>query len=190
MESEDKPHQALILTERPKDARDRLLRVQQMPDLLERICEVVANGGSLVNLCRHWTVSHRQMFNWIKKQPCGQAMYDEAIRLRHEYTDEMVAAGLHAHAQSNIKDLFDSNGDPLNPHYLSDEISQSIESIKITERHTENGDKIVTRDYKLVDKLKSSDMLLRTRGKYLDKVEHSGSVKLEDILTGVNKKDE
>lgn len=183
-DQEERPDTALKLIERPKDVRERLERVLAKPDILERILEHVANGGSLVTLCKHWAVSYRKVMNWINKQPDGKRLYQEALDQRLEWADEMVLSGLQEHSQANIKDLFDQNGEPLAPHELPDEIAQSVDSIKITERHTESGDRIVTRDYKLVDKLKAKDMLNRTRGKYIDKTEHTIGQKLEDILAG------
>jgi hypothetical protein len=189
MSNEEKPITGLILTERPSEVRARFEAVIGKPDILERICEHVANGGSLVTLCRMWAVSYRKVMNWIKKQPNGLSFYNEALEQRKEWAEEMVLADLHNYSQADVRDLFDDNGELVQPNQLGDEIGPAIQSIQIKRKLDESGSVETTYDYKLVDKLKARDMLLRTQGKYVDKHEHSGSVSLVDIVAGSYLKD-
>jgi len=187
---EERPSTALELVERPREVQARFELVIAKPDLLERICEHVANGGSLVTLCRMWVVSYRRMMNWIKRQENGAAAYNEAMAQRQEWVEEMVMADLHNYAQADIRDLFNEAGDLINPHDLEDHVAPSIQSLQVKRRVDDTGTVETTFDYKLVDKLKTRDMLLRTLGKYIDKTEHSGTVNLADIIAGSHKKNE
>ncbi len=175
------PAAMLQVIESPKVMRERFEAVIAKPDILDRILEQVANGGSLVAMARFWSISHRKLYNWIKAQPGGIAGYDDALRLRREWILESTMSSLNSDSQSTVKRLYDENGDLIPPHKLDDETAASIQSVtqktKVGLDSTE-----ITQEYKFVDKLKARDMILRTEGKYLDKVEHSGSVTLEDIL--------
>jgi len=189
MSKEDKP--LLVITESPATLRARFEDVINRPDILERICEQIANGGSLVAMCRFWAISHRKLYNWIKSQPGGKAMYEEALELRQEWEDEMAKSDLLIYAQSDIRKLFTEDGHIIAPHDLDDDTAASLQSVQVKTRTYDDGSKETTHEFKLIDKLKTRDMLLRTRGKYLDKMEHSGSVTLEDILAkSWGKKDE
>lgn len=187
---EEKPQSALQLTERPQDVRKRLERVFAIPDLVAKVCEHVANGGSLLDLCRMWAVSYGRVLSWIYAQPDGRHQYERALEHRVEWADEMTLADIHTYAQADVRDLFDSDGRPLLPHELPDNVAIAVQSVDVVERTDENGGHTITHKIKLVDKLKARDMILRTRGKYIDKVEHSGSVSLEQIIAGSWKKEE
>lgn len=185
---EENTRTALELVERPREVKARFELVIAKPEILERICEHVANGGSLVSLCRMWVISYRKMMNWINAQPGGKATYDEALKQRGEWAQEMTLSDLHNYAQSDIRDIFNDQGEIINPKELEDHIAPAVQSVKVTTRYTEDGDKEVSHEIKLVDKLKTRDMLLRTQGKYIDKTEHSGSVNLLDIIVGTGTK--
>ncbi len=189
MSDEEKPISGLMILERPREVAARFEAVIAKPDLLERICEHVANGGSVVGLCRIWAVSYRKVMNWIKKQPNGLKDYDEALLQRDEWVREMALTDLHNYAQSDVRDLFDANGHIKNPKDLDDNIGPAVDSIEIKKSTDADGNVEESYKVKLVDKLKTRDMLLRTQGKYVDKHEHSGSVNLIDIIAGSYKKD-
>lgn len=188
--SEEKPISPLKLVDRPADLKARFEAVISKPEIVERICDHVANGGSLVHLCRMWAISYYRMMRWIKSQPNGEAMYNEALNARKEWAAEMVESDLYNFAQTDIREIFTDSGEVINPKDLDDHIAPGVQSIKVKTRYTEDGDKEVTHEIQLVDKLKARDMINRMQGKYVDKHEHSGSVNLVDIIAGSFKKDE
>ena len=181
-ESEEKPETALQLSDRPRDVRKRLELVFSIPDLFDKVVEHVANGGSLLTLCRMWAVSYGRVLTWIYAQPEGKEKYEWALEKRVEWADEMALVDIHTYAQADIRDLFHEDGSMKLASELPDHIAIAVQSIDVTERTDDAGNTTTTHKIKLVDKLKSRDMLFRTRGKYLDKVEHSGSLTLEQML--------
>lgn len=186
---------ALTLTERPIEIEKRFQAVISKPEILDRICEHVASGGSLVHLCKMWVLGYAKVMKWIKAQPGGEAKYKEALGLRDEWAQEMVQADLYLLAQSDIRDIFTDEGEIMNPKHLEDHIAPAVESIKIKKREIKGfegaDDELeTTYEIQLASKLKVIDMLNRRQGKYVDKTEHSGSVNLVDIIAGSYKKDE
>lgn len=187
--NEEKPETDLILTERPKVARERLERVLAIPELLNLVVDHVANGGSLLTLCRMWDVQYCKVLAWVYDQPGGKERYETSLERRVEWADEMVLTDLHTYAQADVRDLVDDEGRPRALEDLPDALAVSIQSIEVVEHvDIDTGQREITHKIKLVDKLKARDMLCRTRGKYIDKVEHSGSVSLEQMLTNSWKK--
>ena len=190
-DNEEKPSTGLMLIERPKAARERLERVLAIPELLDRVVDHVANGGSLLTLCRAWDVQYCKVLAWIYDQSNGKVRYETALERRIEWADEMVLTDLHTYSQADIRDLVDDEGKPRALKDLPDALAISIQSIEVVEHvDIESGQREITHKIKLVDKLKARDMLCRTRGKYIDKVEHSGSVSLEQIIAGSWKKND
>lgn len=192
---EEKPISALMLTDRPIEIEQRFNAIITKPDIVERICDFVANGGSLVTLCRMWVVSYAKVMKWIKTQPFGEENYKEALKLREEWEREMVTSNMHSYAQADVRDLFDDKGHIINPKDLSDEIAPAVQSVQIKTRSIpgrdgDDGEIETTFDVKLIDKTKVTDMLNRRQGNYIDKTEHSGSVNLVDIIAGSYKKNE
>lgn len=193
--AEEKLISALQIIERPVEVRQRFEAVITKPDIVERICDHVANGGSLVHLCRMWAISYGKMMRWLKTQPGAEAMYQDALAAREEWAQEVVLADLHNYAQADIRDVFDENGHVVNPKNLEDHIAPAVQSITVKTRQIkgfkDEPDEIETTfEVKLVDKLKVADMLNRRQGKYVDKVDHTGSVKLVDLIVGSYKKNE
>lgn len=191
---EEKPISALMLTDRPAEIEARFQAVITKPEIVARICDHVANGGSLIQLCRMWVVSYAKVMKWIKAQPNGEALYKEALALREDWERELVTCDMHNFARADIRDIFDDEGHIMNPKHLSDEIAPAIQEIEIKTREIKGNDDPdeveTTYRVKLVDKLKVTDMLNRRQGNYVDKTEHSGTVNLVDLIVGSYKKDD
>jgi len=97
-------------------------------------------------------------------------------------------------AKSDVRKLFNENGVMINVRDLDDDIAPTIASIEIDELWEHNGKEraIVgqTKKIKFWDKTRALEMLGRHLSLFIDKVEHSGTVTLEDLVTDSFKKPE
>ena len=171
---------ALQLTERPKALRERLKAIMDKPGIVELICEHVANGGSLIDLCSMWAVSYGKVVTWIYANPESKRLYQEAFQHRNEWADEMILSGLRTYAQADVRQLVDKSGKVLSLQDLPDAIAQSVQSIDIIIDIEGN----VTHKIKLVPKVQARQLLGKNRGLFVDKIEHSGIVKLDELIGG------
>lgn len=95
-------------------------------------------------------------------------------------------------ATSDIRKLFNENGGLLPPSEWPNDVAQAVSSIQVDELFDyDNGQKFqvgLTKKVKLWDKNAALDKLAKHLGLLVEKVELSGKVTLEDLVTGSFKK--
>ena len=134
-----------------------------------------ARDGSLHphQKCRQWG------YNKIKKPEIARAIenYQEELRERAKISATEALLQAKRIASSDIRDLFDKDGKPLSPNNLPEHVAPTLKSLKVEEKHTQNGDVIVTCKYEFWDKHKALDRLYRYLNMGPDHVqrnEHTG----------------
>lgn len=145
------------------------------PKIFNSALNHIANGGSLIDLCKMWELRYSDVMRVIRSNPDLKARYDQAMVDREEWAKERVLAEFKALATFSIKDLFDSNGVPIPIHQLPDQVASAIKEI--------NADG----DVKMVDKLKALDSLGKHMAGLVDKKEISGTLTLEQAILAAYK---
>jgi phage terminase small subunit len=107
---------------------------------------------------------------------------------RAQLRSEAILLELAKVAFSDIGEVLDFSGDVprLKPAKdIPSEARQSIESIKVkrfVEGRGEDSDQVEVTEFKLHDKLGALEKLGRYRKLFTDKVEHSGGIRVDDLL--------
>lgn len=90
-------------------------------------------------------------------------------------------------AFADVRKIFDEHGRLLPVHSLPSEISSSISSVKVVTQRIPGTDPVEVEhvaEIKFWDKKGSLELLGKHLKLFTDKVEHSGKVTLEDLVTG------
>ena len=88
-------------------------------------------------------------------------------------------------ALTDVRNVFDDNGETLSPHDLDEPTARAVASVEIEEKAG-----ATKRKYKLNDKRAAIELIARIKG-YMaaDKIEHSGRMTLEELVAGPDDSD-
>jgi hypothetical protein len=153
----------------------RLRLILKAARTLDVILSHVCNGGSLISLCDTWNVRYSDVVAWIRADKAREAAYDQAMRDRSEWTDEMILSEVRAACRFDIRRLYFPKGHLRAGHLIPIE-ELDAETARMIREVDEDG------KVKVYDRLKALELAGKNRKLYTDNVNHSGEVKLEDVL--------
>lgn len=166
---------------------DRDLKIYQDPDLLSKICKHVASGGSAITLAELWGVNFGELMGWIRLDKDRSKAYELALRDRNEWTLERILSELKDLATVDINDIFNPEGGLKPIDDWPKAARAAVVGIEVVEEFEGKGsDKVQTgwnKKVKLADKIRAIELIGRNLAAWTDKVEHSGAVTLEDVIT-------
>lgn len=168
---------------------DKWLHVDYDPDInIDEVYEYVANGGSLTTYCRHRDMSFGSVMRKIRKTPELEAVYNQALKDRVEWTVEAVLAEIKAISFSNVQELYNDDGSIKPPSEWPDEAARAVEAVQVDEiwggfgkEREQIGE---TKRVKLWSKAKGVELLGKHHKLFVDQLEVSGKISLEDLLLG------
>lgn len=166
------------------------LDLAEDPATLRAICDHVAEGGALPEWCRAQGVRFADVNAWLSADEGRRLLYDQAKKGRDEYLGEIVIRNLRQLAEADWRDAYDVKG-ALRP------FTQWPEGLRRAVLRIEYGEVATSKDkgktvkiardisdVRLVDPAKAVELLGKYRRMFVDKVEHSGSLTLEDLVGG------
>lgn len=173
------------LKETIKDRRERLKKLTELPDTMDIICAHLASNGTLLELCELWDVTFGDVMNWIHKDETREELWFKAQQDRVEWLKHRVKRELEAIAFADLRDCFDDQGRLLKIKDMPERVARSLASCDLEVKFVGKGDdaeEVTTKKIKFNDKLKAIDSICKQLGLYIEKVEHSGSLKFEDLV--------
>lgn len=148
------------------------------PERILVIIDHVANGGSMIDLCKDWNVRYSGIYNAIQKNTEYKKLYDLALAARDEYDREDIKNDLNKLRSYNIKDAYQRIESPdgqvtykaLHPAEMPSSLTSAIKEI------SSDG------SVKFIDKTKLIDMAGKRLGVLTEKIEIKGKVTLETLI--------
>jgi hypothetical protein len=161
-------------TAREQRAIGRRLRLlKTAPRTLDVVLSHVRNGGSLIELCDTWQVRYSDVIGWIREDRTKDGrseLYEQAMRDRSEWTDEMVLSEIRLRCRLDPRRLYNTDGTRKKVHELDADVARMIEEVK------------ADGSIKFFGKKEALELAGKNRKLYTDSVQHSVDGKLEDIL--------
>lgn len=186
MGEEIKPKQRKTKTLEEKLKRPTHETLFADPGTMDTICSNVAEGLSLIDLCKNWSVGYSKVLRWIRADSARLKAYNEALADRDEWTKELLLRELRSIATSDLREAFDDNGKLKHPSQWPDSIARAVAGLEVFEEFAGAGkDREYigdTKKLKLWDKTKSLELIGKTMALFVDRKEHSLESSLEDIL--------
>ena len=153
-------------------------------NFIEHISEYVINGGTLPKLCKKHDYSYSKVMAWIYSAPERSKAYEHSLTHRNEFYVQQIMDELAGIAFSDLKQLYDDEGKLLDPKDWPEGISKTIQAVEHQEEYSKGEAIDNTKRVKMWDKLRALELLGKTMSLYRDRVEHSGSLSLEELVSG------
>lgn len=154
--------------------RERLKDLVAKEDIMDTICSHVASGGSLIDLCETWEVRYGDMVAWVRKDRERSRRWVDAQNDRSEWARERILLELKRIGMADIRKVYNKDGSIKEPHEWPSEVASFISS------HEVNGD---VQKLKFWSKEKALELLGKNLHLFVERVEHSGKLSLEELIT-------
>jgi len=162
--------------------REDCLMKKYPEEFMEQVCMSISHGGSLIELCKAWRVKFGRMLNWIRLDDDRSIRYNDALNSRNDWAKERILIELKRIGTSQINSIYDDDGEILPIKEWPDEVSSIVKSVEFDEGEIK---KIA-----FWNKEKCLELLGKTIQMFIDRVEHTGKVTLEDVIADSIVKDD
>ena len=166
----------------PKDMpqAQRVLTLFGNPGLCAAICEHVANGGSLIPLCRIWDVRYSQVVKWIRMTPENAKAYDQALSDRAEWTKEKILEELRILTEYDLRQLYDDEGKMKPVKDWPEDVAKAITSVESVELLGKKAGEV--KKLKTESRKAALELLGKTQAMFSDRVESKGIDSLAAVI--------
>lgn len=158
------------------------------PDSINVVCGHMANGGDLPMLAKIWGIRYSDLTNWLRSDPERNKRYEASLHDADQWRIAIITRELQRFGLSDIRELFNDQGAVRPTSEWSDELTSAISSMEVNELWEGTGrDRRIIgeiKKIKLVDKIKPLELLGKQMRMFLDRVEHSGKLSIEDLIGG------
>jgi hypothetical protein len=148
------------------------------PQFFQNICDFIVGGGTLVEFCAQKNhgveISYPACLRWIRLDPTRRELYDRALKDREEWQIDKILREIQDIGTFNLGDIFEEDGTQKKFKDWPSKIQRAVKEINNGKDGTE---------IKFFDKLKALEMLGKQAGMFKEKVEHSGKVTLEHLVS-------
>lgn len=178
----------------PSELKQNTLHLFSEPERIITLCQHVANGGDVIDLCRMWHCDNFTVMSLIKNNEAWDIPYKAAREAHSDWLEDRLLGELKAIAFCDIREAYTRQGDLLSMSEMPESIARVITSLDVDEiREWDAGSKSrevtgYTKKIKLHSKLDAIKMLGDFRGMWR-KVDIANAGKtLEDIIVGSREK--
>lgn len=158
------------------------------PDFLDVACSYLTNGGTLTALARMYHLEYDQVLQWIRKTSYRTKRIEDALFDRKEWARERVLNEIKNLSFWNIKEIINEDGSVKPIQEWPDNCARSVRSIEVHALYDGQGtERAVVGQAKKIqfwDKMRALELLGKNLSMFADRVEHTGQVKLEDLILG------
>lgn len=158
------------------------------------ICDLIANGGSLTTFSQENNYIYSHIINWIQDDSDRKKLYEASLHARGEWVAQRLLAELGRISFIDARKIYKEDGSLKPVDEWPDDVAAAISGVEITEaKYDKDGEEVSpsVKKVKLFDKLKALEMLGRNLKMFTDKIDHSGTMKLEELVVGsLEKKDD
>lgn len=158
--------------------RERALNLFREPEFFDSLCEDISEGMTLYQVSEEYRIPYRMLYAWVESDETRAEAYETAVTARDANVKDRVLSGILAISETDVRDIFDENGNLKDVTKLSDAAAATVQSIDVT--YDENGK--ATKKIKQYDKTKGLELLGRSQKFFTDKIEATGSFKLGDLV--------
>lgn len=146
-------------------------------EILDFIAVLLANGGSLVAVCREEKLLYSDVMLWITDDPKRQRIYNIGMQARDEWAKQRVLDEVRLVGTVDIRDAFKPNGDLKDIVDLPADLARCIQQLSIVQ--TKNGENVTL---KFAPKLPALELLGKQLDMFHSKVDHSADESLADLI--------
>lgn len=155
--------------------------------IMEVVFKHVANGGSLIELCKTWNVRYSDIRYWIEVYPPRNEMFKDAVNAGNEWIKTRLVDEMLHLSSVDLRAAYDENNCLLDIKDMPAEAAKAIAGVEVFEEFQGYGkDREYigrTKKVRFYDKLKAIELLGKKLAMYITKVEHNvGHETLEALV--------
>lgn len=148
--------------------------VSQDPNLIMTICDNIINGSSLTSLSKVWEVKYSDLYRWVVSDEDRNELYQRALEQKKDFLSSRIIDELKNIGFADLRTAYDDNFNLKPVSEWPDELASIIGSLKRTDTGIE---------IKANDKMKALEMMGKEMSMFSNKVEHSGKLSLEELVS-------
>jgi hypothetical protein len=167
----------------PIKLTDTEIQLTQSPDTIEDICATVSCGGTLPEWCALKKVRYGILAPWINGDPARLKAFSAATIMRGEWFEAVIFKELRDIAQLDIRGALNDDGSVKPVSEWPDELARAVSGMKHSEHTDKDGNTQDNSELKMLDKLRALELLMKNRRMLSDRVEVSGKVSLEQLVS-------
>lgn len=160
------------------ELQKRTAAATEEPAFFDHLFDLIAEGKHLLTYCQENNLSYSFVWRAIKGDPKRFERYHDALNVQKEYRIQKIFQELEAISHMDLRQAYDKRGKLKPPSEWPDGFSRAIASVE--------SDGEVSK-IKLWDKLNALQLLGKNLAMFVERVEHSGSITLEDLVKESNK---
>lgn len=132
---------------------------------MEDICVHVANGGSLIDLCRMWKIRFGDLNWWVNKDANRKKQLEQAMIAQVEWAMQRILTELRAIAFDDISEAFNADHTLKPINEWPDTLRRKVSGIEVDEIFQGYGDNRkyigLTKKIKLADKIRAIELMMK-----------------------------
>lgn len=169
--------------------RDRTEMKLADPATLDMVLGHVANGGTLIGLCKVWDVMYSDVVLWIYKDEARRTVYERALEQQSEWMVARLLDELRVLGTVDIREAFDEEGRLKPLKDIPDEVARAIAGVEVFEVYSSDKKELAgyTKRVKFYDKLRAIELLGKKLAMFVERHEHRHSLSLEKLVAGSQK---
>ena len=172
--------------------KDHEFTIFQDPQLINKVCNHVSNGGSAIELAEMLYVRYSDLMQFINQDINRQTAYRQAIKDREEWAREKILGEIRALGTYDIRTLFNENGGLKPISEWPDDVARAVSALEISEEFDGSGsDRVQTgwlKKVKTVDRLKALEMAAKNLAMLTEKHEVKGELTLDQLIMATQDK--
>lgn len=183
-------HQGML----PDIIKDKIITLAATPDTLTRICSHVANGGSMIDLCKLWGVPYGVMLEWINDDDDRYKIYQRALSAQMYWAIDTVLRELKNIGTLDLAEAYGADGKLKQIHDMPEHVRHSISSVKTFEEFEGTGQNRefvgYVKEIKIFDKIKALELIGKKFAMFIERSQVDINQKsLEELITESMKPD-
>jgi hypothetical protein len=150
------------------------------PEIFEDICDRISDGATLSDIAREMNANYRWVYSWFHDTdfPERAEAFEIAKAARDSLMKEDVIGQIHRLATMDIREAFDDAGNLKAISNIPEHLAKGISSIDTS--YDQQG--VETKKIKFVDRGQMLALGGRRQKMFVDKVEMSGQMSLEQAV--------
>ena len=161
---------------------DRIERILSYGDTIDMVCDNIAAGQTLAGLCENLNIPYPKLSAWLRCDEARWKRYQTAKEARKDYFQDFCLEAHKKLASLDVRDFFDEAGAVRPMAQWSKDMGHAIAQLDTSEINVDGSKVGETKKLKFWDKQKAIEALAKISGAYTEKLEHSGSVSLEQMV--------
>jgi len=163
--------------------QESVKKLEDRPDCFEVIFAHLANGGDPFSLCELLGVNYAHFNYWIQRDPRRRKLLEEAYMRQKDWIINRFLAEIKAISFLKVTDIFEKDGTIKPVDQWPENACASLDGMEVIETFDDDGNKTgYVKKVKFNSKLKAIELLGRDLGRFVQAVEVTGKITLEDLI--------